>query len=160
MSTRRGTAIERARVFLPVDRGVVSLEPVVSQVQCRPLEVQDAELDVLDVLSDVESDLGKFRDGPCASDGSIGIDDRNGDGQGLRGKRMLRDDRSIDVGVGAPAINDGFCVNELRDGRILDGDRDVKGSSRFGLDGTSVFEVPDGRKGLIVVQGSERAEQF
>ena len=57
---------------------------------------------------------------------------------------MLRDDRSIDVGVGAAAINDGFRVNELRDGRILDGDRNVKGSSRFGLDETSVFEVLDG----------------
>ena len=73
---------------------------------------------------------------------------------------MLRDDRSIDVGVGAPAINDGFRVDELRDGRILDGDRDVKGSSGFGLDEASVFEVPDGGQGLIVVQGPERAEQF
>ena len=160
MSARRRTAIERTRVFLPVNRGVVSFEPVVSQVQCRPLEVQDAELDVLDVFSDVESDLGKLRDGPCASDGSIGIDDRNRNGQGLRGKRMLRDDRSIDVGVGAATINDGLRVNELRDGRILDGDRDVKGSSRFGLDEASVFEILDGGQGLIVVQGPERAEQF
>ena len=73
---------------------------------------------------------------------------------------MLRDDRSIDVGVGASAVDDGFRVDELRDGRILDGDRDVKGSSRFGLDEASVFEVSDGRQGLIVVQGSERAKQF
>ena len=62
--------------------------------------------------------------------------------------------------VGAAAVNDGFHVNELCDGRILDGDRDVKGSSGFGLDEASVFEVLDGRQRLIVVQGSERAEQF
>ena len=138
----------------------MSLEPVVSQVQCRPLEAQDAELDVLDMFSDVESDLGEFRDDSHASDGPIGVDDWNGNGQGLRGKCVLRDDRSIDVGVGATAVNGGFRVNELCDGRILDGDRDVKGPSGFGLDEASVFEILDGGQGLIVIQGPERAEQF
>ena len=51
-------------------------------------------------------------------------------------------------------------MDELRDRRILDGDRDVKGSSGFGLDEASVFEILDGGQGLIVIQGPERAEQF
>ena len=67
--TRRRAAIEGARVFLPVDRRVVSFEPVVSQVQCRPMQIQDTEFDVFNILSNVESNLGKFHDSPCTSDG-------------------------------------------------------------------------------------------